>query len=604
MKLPKYQDVVRDRRGRAVSGASVRVYYANTGSTVTVYADAGAAVTRAQPVSTDANGRFWFYAPSGVFDITVSRSGIDDYTLEDVTVWSSFADTLNVAAFGALPDDALDDTEAIQDAINHAGAGGGAVVLITLPGTYILKDAENGMTSTTTDTACALLIGSPSDTLVGRHDNVTLSFGPGVTLSLQKDPYTAGNSSYHGIIRIQNAQNIKILGSGTTVTRDTSIASWDSPINEREEHVIQIFGSKDVEISGLILSYADGDGIFLSEANSDTVCYRPTRINIHDCEIHTNSRHGVTVLCADNVTLERLWIYNHDWRDHDDGWGGSGTGVWAGGGNGDGNGAPEPQSVFDLKVLNVNTNLNFRGFAVFPEGNNVIADSTGNKQFVYADFTDCKSYQDRLGFLVYGLQKAYFGRYGAVSFTGCVAEEDSTTGFTVSGTSAPVRFTNCTAVNSNRSSASDVRNGVGFAVIVDQAFRDKLNTSGYTVYEDAVVGPVYFAGCTAIDTLASPEMLYGSAYFASVHQDSFVTSGPIELQNITIDIIGVNPVYQRHWLGHALTSVAYFRRFNGTTVNPSDSNIVPLWAGEEIIIDGNFFKAVGSDTSTWVRINN
>ena len=586
-----------------MSGASVRVYYANTESTVTVYADQGAAAQRTQPVSTDANGRFWFYAPSGVFDIAVSRSGIDDYTLEDVTVWSSFADTLDVSAFGALPDDALDDTEAIQDAINHAGAGGGAVVSVSIPGTYILKDAENGMTSTTTDTTCSLLFGSPSDTLVGRHDNVTLSFGPGITLSMQKDPYTAGNSSYHGIIRIQNAKNIKILGSNTTVTRDTATGSWDSPIAEREEHAIQIFGSQDVEISGLILSYAAGDGIFLSEANSDTVCYRPTRINIHDCTIHTNSRHGVTVLCGDDVTLERLWIYNHDWRGHAGAWAGSGAGVWAGGGNGDGGGAPEPQSVFDLKVINVNTNLNFRGFTVFPEGNGAIADSTGNKQFVFADFIDCKSYQDRKGFSVYGLQKAYFDRYGAVSFTGCVAEEDSVTGFSVSGTSAPVRFTNCTAVNSNRSSDADIRNGVGFAVIMDQEFRNVLNASGYTVYEAAIVGPVYFDGCTAIDTLASPEMLYGAAYFASIDQDSFVTSGPIELQNITIDIASANPVYQRHWLGHSLTTAAYFRRFNGTTVNPSDSNIVPLWPGEEIIINGNYFKAVGSDTSTWVQIN-
>ena len=65
--------------------ATITVYNAGTLVKPSIYSDtAGTAETN--PFTTDANGRFSFYADPGEYDIKVSGSGITAYTLEDVTI--------------------------------------------------------------------------------------------------------------------------------------------------------------------------------------------------------------------------------------------------------------------------------------------------------------------------------------------------------------------------------------------------------------------------------------------------------------------------------------------------------------------------------------
>lgn len=65
--------------------ATVTIYTPGTETLSTIYADA-AGTAKDNPLTTDAVGRFSFYADSGEYDIKVSGTGITTYTLEDVSI--------------------------------------------------------------------------------------------------------------------------------------------------------------------------------------------------------------------------------------------------------------------------------------------------------------------------------------------------------------------------------------------------------------------------------------------------------------------------------------------------------------------------------------
>ena len=67
--------------------ATITVYAAGTANLSTIYSDT-AGTAESNPFTTDANGRFSFYADEGEYDIKVSGAGITTYTLEDVSIYA------------------------------------------------------------------------------------------------------------------------------------------------------------------------------------------------------------------------------------------------------------------------------------------------------------------------------------------------------------------------------------------------------------------------------------------------------------------------------------------------------------------------------------
>lgn len=124
------EDVVRNTSGKTVSGASVSVYIADTDSLADLYADKEGSTRKANPTFTDSAGRYFFYAAPGLYDVTVSRSGISTYTVQDVRVYPGEWFTYNVLDYGAIPDDALDDYQSIAAAVADARAAGYGRVLL------------------------------------------------------------------------------------------------------------------------------------------------------------------------------------------------------------------------------------------------------------------------------------------------------------------------------------------------------------------------------------------------------------------------------------------------------------------------------------------
>lgn len=87
--MQKFDDVILNSNGQPVSGAVVLVSPTGTTSTATIYGDIAGTATRANPLSSDASGRVWFYGTNGRYDLAISGSYITtttktDMMLEDV----------------------------------------------------------------------------------------------------------------------------------------------------------------------------------------------------------------------------------------------------------------------------------------------------------------------------------------------------------------------------------------------------------------------------------------------------------------------------------------------------------------------------------------
>lgn len=125
--MQKYTDVVQDINGNAVSGASVTIKVSPGGSTATIYSD-NASTSQSNPITTDADGRFTFYAKDGSYYASVSKTGI---TGEDGPVFT-LRDTVSIVTpegFGAVGDGTTNDYDAFAAAISSLGSRGGVVQL-------------------------------------------------------------------------------------------------------------------------------------------------------------------------------------------------------------------------------------------------------------------------------------------------------------------------------------------------------------------------------------------------------------------------------------------------------------------------------------------
>ncbi len=78
--MQRYFDVVQTQLGRAINGASVSVYDSN-GDLATIYSDDGV-TTQDNPITTNQDGEYGFYAANGTYSITISATG---YTGQNLT---------------------------------------------------------------------------------------------------------------------------------------------------------------------------------------------------------------------------------------------------------------------------------------------------------------------------------------------------------------------------------------------------------------------------------------------------------------------------------------------------------------------------------------
>lgn len=106
-------DTVLDEFGAPISGLSVQVYDVDTTTGSTIYSDNGV-TSKTNPLTTDANGQFDFYAANGRYDLVISGTGFTTKTLPDIRLEEQLDEASGTATI-------LDTTTAIS--VTHGLTG-------------------------------------------------------------------------------------------------------------------------------------------------------------------------------------------------------------------------------------------------------------------------------------------------------------------------------------------------------------------------------------------------------------------------------------------------------------------------------------------------
>ena len=160
--MQRYFDVVQNRQGTAVVGATVTVFDAN-GNLATLYSNPNSAPT-SNPVYTNMDGEYAFYAANGTYTLQITATNYATETKPGVvlfdpsdsgasnnvqflqagtgaqvrSVQSKLRDVVSVKDFGAVGDGVADDTAAIQAANAEVATGG---ILYFPQGIYKLNNS-------------------------------------------------------------------------------------------------------------------------------------------------------------------------------------------------------------------------------------------------------------------------------------------------------------------------------------------------------------------------------------------------------------------------------------------------------------------------------
>ena len=104
----------------------------------TLFEDDQSAGTKANPLTTDSNGRAHCWIGEGPYEEILSGTGVTTTLVQGVQQ-ISFQDTINVKGFGARGDGTTDDAAAIQAAIDNAALNPTRVGFIFFPiGVYLI----------------------------------------------------------------------------------------------------------------------------------------------------------------------------------------------------------------------------------------------------------------------------------------------------------------------------------------------------------------------------------------------------------------------------------------------------------------------------------
>ncbi|MBP1995380.1 cohesin domain-containing protein [Paenibacillus eucommiae] len=192
----------------------------------------------------------------------------------------AFADAVevNVTDYGALGDDAIDDTVAIQNAIDHVNANGGGTVFVP-SGTYLVSN---------------LKLYSNME-LKGTGWNSILKQNGGVYV-VSVNPGAEGVGNTKSNIQIKDIQLMDRSGEGAAFSE--------------HQHILNINAATDVLVDRVKVTGFLGDGIYIGSSNVGGVEVHNERITVRNSYIDgvtKDNRNGISIIDCDGCTVE----YNH-----------------------------------------------------------------------------------------------------------------------------------------------------------------------------------------------------------------------------------------------------------------------------------------------------
>jgi hypothetical protein len=199
--MRKYFDSILSADGKAVVGASVTVALFGSTTPTSIFSDSAGLVPRANPLTTDANGFFEFYAADGRYTLIVSATGFGTRTVTDILL--------------------EDPADASQAAIN-GGSINNTPIGATTPnsGAFTTLSASGGITGALTGN----VTGNVTGDLTG---NVTGNVTGGVTGNVTGNASTATTATNQsgGTVNatsvttptVTNAGTLALAATGTNV---------------------------------------------------------------------------------------------------------------------------------------------------------------------------------------------------------------------------------------------------------------------------------------------------------------------------------------------------------------------------------------------------
>lgn len=195
---------------------------------------------------------------------------------------------LDVRELGAIPDDKKNDTKAFQKALYFASVyaenGDGPTAVYVPAGVYRI---------TATDP-------NSKDTGISVRSNTKLIMDKNATLYVE-----GGNKADYAVIKAIKANNITIKGGKIKGER------YRHKGNKGESgHGLSILGCKNVVIQDMSIASNWGDGIYLGTwHDAGTGKYTGNKkIKIKKCKITDNRRNNISIIDADNVTIDSCKI--------------------------------------------------------------------------------------------------------------------------------------------------------------------------------------------------------------------------------------------------------------------------------------------------------
>jgi hypothetical protein len=219
--MQKYINDVKEPDGDVVAGASVTVRDAN-GELATLYSDNGVTTTP-NPLTTDANGIFSFYAADGIYSLTVSKAGVVSQTISGVQLFDAVAGERTAATSNAyaVADVAITNNQFIDGRETRYSAAAGATNLFALSG---YKPSLKGVYVSTGASASGPLFKINSGRYARMENVAALNAGAGGGILMQDTDATGVNRATLANVDIEDFSSIGLdMRSSVTELRASNM---------------------------------------------------------------------------------------------------------------------------------------------------------------------------------------------------------------------------------------------------------------------------------------------------------------------------------------------------------------------------------------------
>jgi len=248
--VQQYQNVIQDKFGNVIVGASVAVYVYGTTTPATIYSGNGSGVLPSNTVTTNSLGEFAFYAANGRYSLSVSATNFvaenfSDFILFDPADSLTSATAVSFTPFGTIV--ATNVQNAVQEVVaDLAGSTGSSLVGFLQSGTSAqartvqakerdivsVKDfgvVGDGTTDDTIALTAAITYQQTSGCVLQGIPGSTIKLNTWSTMTLASPFYWNGNN---GTVKCTNTTRVAFVTcKAATQIQNTIFDGWYRIVN-------------------------------------------------------------------------------------------------------------------------------------------------------------------------------------------------------------------------------------------------------------------------------------------------------------------------------------------------------------------------------------